>query len=60
MGCPQSYCQEVVPAINLIDLFDKGLPPINGGALDQSAWFLDAVRVLHADEQEIKAELQAR
>jgi len=44
-----------VPAVNLADLFDKGLPPVAGGALDQAAWFINATRILNNDEATIKA-----
>jgi hypothetical protein len=36
--------------VQLIDLFEKGLPPIAGGTLDQSVWFLEAVKVLGSEE----------
>jgi hypothetical protein len=36
--------------VQLIDLFEKGLPPIAGGTLDQAVWFLEAVKVLHNEE----------
>jgi hypothetical protein len=55
-GCPQQYCKEIVPAIGLIDLFEKGLPPITGGALDQSVWFLEAARILGNEETQAKNE----
>jgi hypothetical protein len=42
--------------VKLADLFDKGMPPVQGGALDQSAWFLDAVAILRNDEAAVKAE----
>jgi hypothetical protein len=38
----------------LIDLYAQGLPPVAGGALDQSAWFIEASRRLKADEQQLK------
>ena len=55
-GCPQKYCREIVAAIQLIDLFGKGLPPVAGGTLDQSVWFLEAVKVLSSEEALAKAE----
>lgn len=55
-GCPNAYCREIAPAIRLIDLYNKGLPPVGGGTLDQSAWFIDAARTLEYEEQLIKAE----
>jgi hypothetical protein len=57
-GCPNAYCREMVPLVELADLFEKGIPPIAGGALDQSAWFLKAVKILSSDESEIKAKAQ--
>jgi hypothetical protein len=54
LGCPNKYCASVVRLAKLADLFEKGLPPVAGGALDQSAWFIDAVQVLAADEAEMR------
>jgi hypothetical protein len=48
----------MVPLVELADLFEKCIPPIAGGALDQSAWFLKAVKILSSDESEIKAKAQ--
>jgi hypothetical protein len=45
-----------VDAVELIDLFRKGLPPVSGGTLDQSVWFLDAARILENEESKLKAE----
>ena len=42
--------------VRLADLFYKGLPPVAGGSLDQSAWFLDAVGIFRYDESQVKAE----
>lgn len=50
VGCPQKLCSSIVPTVRLIDLFNKGLPPVSGGTLDQSAWFLDAVSVFASEE----------
>jgi hypothetical protein len=55
-GCPKKYCREVVPAISLIDLFQKGLPPIAGGTLDQSVWFIEAAKILGYEEAQAKSE----
>jgi hypothetical protein len=48
----------MVPLVELADLFEKGIPPIAGGALDQSAWFLSASKILASDESSIKAKGQ--
>ena len=54
-GCPNAYCREMVPLIELADLFEKGIPPVTGGALDQAAWFLQATKTLAHEEAAIKA-----
>lgn len=54
LGCPQEFCATVVSTIKLIDLFNKGLPPVAGGTLDQSAWFLDSVDVFAHEEASVK------
>ena len=55
-GCPNSYCSDMVTAIDLIDCYHKGMAPVGGGTLDQSAWFLRAARFLRSEESAIKAE----
>jgi hypothetical protein len=40
----------------MTELFGKGLPPVAGGVLDQSAWFINASRFLESEEAAIKAE----
>jgi hypothetical protein len=37
-------------------MFGKGLPPIAGGVLDQSAWFVDFHRSQHVEDEKAKAE----
>jgi hypothetical protein len=56
VGCPQRECSSIVDAVEMIDLFRKGLPPVSGGTLDQSVWFLDAARILENEESKLKAE----
>lgn len=56
IGCPQQECSSIVDAVELIDLFKKGLPPVSGGTLDQSVWFLDAAKYLEHEESKLKAE----
>ena len=53
-GCPNDFCRPIADATHLIDLYAQGLPPIAGGALDQSAWFIEAARRLKADENHLK------
>jgi hypothetical protein len=54
IGCPNRYCSTVADVVRMSEFFDKGLPPVAGGLLDQSAWFLDAVSVLRRDEAEMR------
>lgn len=56
IGCPNKFCSDMVPAIGLIELFNRGLPPVSGGVLDQSAWFIEAVQRLKLEEQLAKAD----
>jgi hypothetical protein len=51
MGCPNKYCSSIVPTVELIDLFDKGLAPIDGGVLNQSASFLHAAKFLSTQDR---------
>lgn len=55
-GCPNRYCDGMGQFIELVDLFDEGLPPVAGGALDQAASFLEAARRFKTEEQRAKAE----
>jgi hypothetical protein len=50
-GCPNKFCASIVPTIELIELFEKGLPPVTGGVLNQSASFLNAVKVFDRESQ---------
>ena len=45
-GCHNETCNEMIDVSNLIDLFESGMPPVAGGSLDQTAWFIEAVTVL--------------
>jgi len=58
-GCPNQFCRPISQSLQLIDLFEKGLPPVGGGTLDQSVWFLEAATVLRNEEATIKAEQYA-
>jgi hypothetical protein len=40
----------------MVELFEKGLPPITGGVLDQSASFLAAAKYYEHEEQLAKAD----
>lgn len=55
-GCPNSYCRSVISTIDLIELFEKGLPPVSGGVLNQSASFLNAAKYFAIQNQLAKAD----
>lgn len=59
-GCPNRFCSPVVPAIDLIDLFTKGLPPVSGGTLDQSYSFIHAARIFENEEAKVRNERSSR
>lgn len=56
-GCPKVYCSQIVPTMQLIELFENGLPPIAGGVLDQSASFITAAK--HYASESRMAEAQS-
>jgi hypothetical protein len=58
VGCPSQYCRSVNDAVRLFELFGKGILPVSGGALDQSAWFLAAERQFRIDEIAMRSESQ--
>lgn len=56
--CPNRYCSDVAPVVRLIEMFNKhGMPPITGGVLDQSAWFINAAWHWENEKAQIEAEL---
>lgn len=55
-GCPNDYARPITDAVRLFELFAKGILPVAGGALDQSAWFLAAERQWRIDDATMKAE----
>jgi hypothetical protein len=59
VGCPNAFCKDMGPVVELCDLFEEGLPPIAGGSLDQSAWFIEAARRLKNEEARIRKEANA-
>lgn len=54
-GCPQKIASQMGTTIDMIDMADKGHLPVAGGVLDQSAWFVEAMRFYHADYERAKA-----
>jgi len=54
--CPKAWIgSDAARFVRLAELFDKGLPPIGGGALDQTKCFLDAEQAWRADMGELEA-----
>lgn len=50
-GCPLiGLGAEVWQLLECAVLFAKGLPPVAGGSLDQSGWFLAASAVIAAEK----------
>ena len=54
--CPNKFVGEMQRMIPFFDLFENGTPPISGGALDQSAWFVSSYRQFKHEENTIAAE----
>lgn len=48
-GCPNDLCRDFAAALPIIDLMEKGIMPVAGGSLDQSAWLIDAARQYRND-----------
>lgn len=58
--CPVEYAgRDAFETAAFAGLFEKGLPPLAGGALDQMQAFLDAARFVWGEEAEWKAQLPA-
>ena len=55
-GCPNTFCASVVPVIDVIDMIAKGLLPVAGGTLDQSASLIQAARWFESEEARVKNE----
>lgn len=56
--CPKKFVtSDVWEAIELAELFAKGLPPVAGGVLDQANSFVEAARFIFAEQAFWKAKL---
>lgn len=55
--CPAEYVGGFWEVIEYAELFEKGLPPIAGGAMDQTRWFVSACRLIWADQAYWKRQL---
>ena len=40
----------VMELVSLADLFERGLPPVAGGTLDQAAWFVEAAEFWRSEQ----------
>jgi len=49
--------EDVWEVIKYAELYQKGLPPIAGGALDQTQSFIEAARFIFEEENKIKKQL---
>ena len=59
VGCPQEIVgDDVWAAIEYAMLYEKGLPPIAGGALDQAESFLSAARFIQNEMRYWKKKLK--
>lgn len=46
-ACPLEYVsQPVWELVGLADLWEKGIPPVAGGALDQTAYFVASAQIV--------------
>ena len=55
--CPQDFIRDYVSTFRLVDLFENGIPPVAGGSLDQTLWFLNAHRTLKHEDAIVLEEL---
>lgn len=57
--CPLTFVTEDVwQVIELAELYEKGLPPVAGGALDQAKMFVEAARFIWQEQKYWKNKLQ--
>lgn len=58
-ACPLTVLPpEVWEVLDLAETFRRGLPPVAGGVLDQSAWFVAAARFVWAEQDRWRAALK--
>jgi len=56
--CPEKLITpDIWEAIELANLWEKGIPPVAGGALDQAQSFVSAARFIFAEQNWWKAKL---
>ena len=56
-GCPYDLLtQDAVEAIRIAGFWEKGIPPVDGGYLDQTESMIQAAELIWSDEAKIEAE----
>ena len=59
--CPKQCIEpSLLRAIRMADLMKQGLPPVAGGVLDQSAWFVSFYECFRSEENRAEAEAYRR
>ena len=59
--CPLDYVTEDVwEVIRYAELFERGLPPVAGGVLDQAATFVEAANIIRHETNYWKAKNERR
>lgn len=53
-SCPQRATGDAHAVIEAASLYEKGLPLVTGGQLDQPSWFLHACRFLWGEQARLK------
>ena len=57
-GCPKRLIGgDLATMLGYAALYEQGLPPVAGGALDQSRWFIDAFEAWSHDRALVRAQL---
>jgi len=51
--CPQKFIGGITSVLPLVELFHAGLPPVAGGVLDQSAWFVEVARTVKREDAKV-------
>jgi len=60
-GCPKEMIDRgLLRAIRMADLMKQGLPPVAGGVLDQSAWFVSFYECFKSESNRAEAEAYRR
>ncbi len=54
-SCPKIVAADAMEAVGYAELYAKGLPPVIGGALDQSQQFVESARFIWNEQAYWKA-----